>query len=78
MTPTPMPVLETTSIQALKGEHFRTIGYIEIGKDGAQVGMDSAYRQVAYFDPVANVTRDANHQPIALGNALADILADQG
>lgn len=75
MNPSTMPRLETTSIQTIKTENYRTIGYIEVGKEGGQIGMDRAYRRVAYFDPMANVTRDANHQPIALGNALTDILS---
>jgi len=58
----------------LKDNGFRIIGYIDEDGDGKQTALDASYRHVGYYDPRANVTKDAGFKIIGNGNQLAALI----
>lgn len=61
--------------QPLKDARYRTIGYIDMDRDGKQTGRDARYHIVGYYDPRTNLTKDVRFHTVGSGNLLAALVA---
>ncbi|HEX5359581.1 MAG TPA: hypothetical protein VFW49_00540 [Fluviicoccus sp.] len=64
--------------QVFRDSQQRIIGRIEQRHDGSWVARDAGYRVVGYYDPVANLTRDASWRIVGNGNQLTSLFGTGG
>jgi len=62
------------SREAIKDNHFRTIGYIERLANGEQKALNRNFLTLGYYNPRRNVTQDTHFRTLTIGNTLASLI----
>lgn len=60
--------------QVVKDERLRTLGYIEQQPDGRLKAVNAKEETIGWYDPLRNLTLDADQRPLVLGDGLAELL----
>lgn len=63
------------SIQTLKDQHYRVIGFIETRPDGSQLIKDAQRHGLGYYDPRQNQTKNQRYHFVSHCNLLTTLLS---